>query len=159
MAYEVEIAAIREGADAKVSPADRGRLESLRRDLGSTDDALRNEALAQWEAIYARYREPARPRVQPAPPPLGPRPEVTFGSPSSSPLSHPAPGTQGPLVATPNVQPSGIVRPPIVSDPANGRVLAPAGNDRVVDPLTGTMWMRSGRVYVDPSSGRVIPAP
>jgi len=48
---------------------------------------------------------------------------------------------------------------PPVADPVTGRVLAPIGNDRLIDPLTGTLWMRSGRVYVDPATGRLIPAP
>lgn len=158
-AAEIEIAAIREGADANVSAQDRGELDALRSSLFSNDPRARAEALQRWQAIYARYRQPARPRLQPALPPLAPHGDVSASAPPPSPLTTPPRGTEGPLVATPNAQVRGVLPPPTVVDPTTGRVLAPAGSDRMIDPLTGTMWMRSGRVYVDPATGRVVPAP
>lgn len=158
VAVEVEIAAIREGAEARMSREDRATLEALRTQLGSADVHVRAEALTQWRALYARYRLAARPRVQPAPPPLGA--ENSRVSPPRAPLGATVPGTHGPTV-TPTEPPSVALpsRSPPVVDSATGRMLAPAGSDRMIDPMTGTLWLRSGRVYVDPLSGRIIPAP
>jgi len=158
IAAEVEIAAIREGADARLSAEDRAALELLRAQLRSPDAKLRADALTQWRALYARYRISAHPHVQLSP--ASPGADMSRSAVPEPPLGATLPGTRGPLAAPPSAPvltaPS---RPAPVADPNTGRVLAPVGSDRMIDPLTGTLWMRSGRVYVDPLSGRIIPAP
>lgn len=159
VAAEIEIAAIREGADARLSVQDRDALDALRARLGAPERAAREDALQQFRAVYARYRGKARPRVQPAPGALGADDSVRPPTYREPPLGAPAPGTRGPLVATPP-GPSGMPLPRTgpYADPNTGQVLMPSG-DRLVDPLTGTIWMRSGRSYVDPATGRTVPAP
>ncbi len=159
-AAEIEIAAIREGADARLTGADRSALEALRAGLALPDRLAREEALRAFRAVYARYRSAPLPRVQPAPGAIGA--EVP-GAPRPYPdplLGVPAPGTRGPLVAAPP-GPAGTSapRPGPYADPTTGQLLMPSSGDRIVDPLTGTMLMRSGRSYVDPATGRVVPAP
>ena len=160
-AAEIEIAALREGADALLTPDERATRERLRAALGASDAATRRAALAAWQELYAAHREPARPRSPPAPPGLGEPPLAREPYPSPPP-GQPAPGTRGPLAASAGAPvlppPSSLVRPGPAVDPITGRVLAPAG-DRLVDPLTGTVWLRSGRSYVDPLTGHTIPAP
>lgn len=158
-AADIEIAAIREGVDANISRGDRATLDVLRAQLRAADAPTRSDALAHWRMVYARYRIPAHPRVQPMPAPIGNSESVPPIIPEP-PLGASIPGSRGPLTVTPGEASAGIPsRPGPVADPASGRVLAPAGTDRLVDPMTGTLWMRSGRVYVDPASGRIIPAP
>lgn len=157
VANEIEIAAIREGADVRVSERDRAMLLSLRSELAAADPRVRADALARWRTIYGRYRMAARPRSSVA---GAIRPDGSLPTVPELPLGTAARGTHGPLVPSPAEPSSALpLQQPPVADPATGRVLAPAGNDRLIDPLTGTMWMRSGRVYVDPASGRLIPAP
>jgi hypothetical protein len=158
-AAEIEIAAIREGADARLTAADRSTLESLRVGLRAPDRLAREEALHAFRSVYARYRSKPRPRVQPTPGAIGaevpsaprPYPDALLGV--------PPPGTRGPLVAAPpGPAGTGGPRPGPYADPTTGQLLVPSG-DRIVDPLTGTILMRSGRSYVDPATGRVVPAP
>ncbi|MDQ6618938.1 MAG: hypothetical protein M3Z31_04470 [Pseudomonadota bacterium] len=156
-ASEIEIAAIREGADTQLSSHDRRLLESLRPELSAADRETRLRALDRWRSIYSTYRAPARPHSTGG--------ETTFtrsipGAVLDVPLGADTAGSRGPLVGTPQSPAIPLpTRPTVAADPNTGRVLASVGSDRLVDPVTGAIWMRSGPLYVDPASGRIIPAP
>lgn len=163
VATDIEIAAIREGVQDAIPPAERTMLDALRRDLAAAEGTTRDRALREWQRVYARYRTKAQPRRQLSPGGLaGPLQREPTAVPRypDAPLGSVVPGTRGPLVPPPGAiaaPPLPLPRPGPIADPLTGQILAPAG-DHLVDPLTGTLWMRSGRSYVDPATGRIIPA-
>ncbi|MEP7207602.1 MAG: hypothetical protein ABI920_11725 [Casimicrobiaceae bacterium] len=156
IAAELEIAAIREGADAALDRDEQALRDRLRALLASFDQGVRVQALADWRALYARHRPAPRPRIAIAAVPLDGKPGPGVSAGPAPPASA---GARGPLVKTPEAAMAEPTRrAPAGVEAITGRVLAPAG-EGLVDPLTGTRWLRTGAAYVDPLTGRMIPAP
>ena len=143
------------GAPARLIAIDRVEMEiALNREGGQTRREPEASRPRNRPAARSRHRlspESAIGNIDRAVPRTPNYPAATLGA--------EVPGTRGPLIGSPSgpVSSASLPHPGPVADPSTGHVLAPAG-DRWVDSLTGTMWMRSGASYVDPATGRIIPA-
>jgi hypothetical protein len=134
------------------SPEVRARMAALQAVLISRDsDAAARQAAR--EELIRLLRSPAAPEPDVKAGPSVPRAAI---DPLPS-LAFPAASANPP--ALPRIAPALVTLPPRpnpVVDPANGRVLTPAGR-AVVDPLTGRVLQETPGAFIDPLTGRVVP--